>query len=531
MSAGRVLVVGAGPVGLATACELAQQGVEVRIVDQQVSASDHSRAAIVWPRQLELLRRIGVTFDLINAGHRIDAVSFYSEGRRRGGIDLTRLRTSIHPFAITVPQTTTEEILTARLVSHGIEVERGTTVVGIQGVDHEPAVTMRRGSGSTETSSFEWVVGADGAHSTVRRLLAIPFTPTSTDLRFGICDVRVDDGPQANTMHYYYSSAGAVGLAPMRGGIFRIAMSLPSLRIDGAVPPPPVREDFQKVLDTRAPGSGSIGKPEWTAAFDVRFGTAEKFRRGRCFLVGDAAHIMSPAGGQGMNTGLQDAINLGWKLAAVVSERVDSSLLETYELERRSAALQVTRSTGIQTRLGLIDHSVRRRIRDVSITVADRAGLLQYIGAPVLSQLDVTYASSRFPVSPRRGLRPGDRVPAFAEETPPVGRTSPLWPTLHPTSPTVLLWPGLRSQAGWPRFVVGVADALPETACVDVSELGNAALVRQFGRSAHAFLCRPDGHLAARSRIASPDEAGVASTARSIRPFVTRSRTMERGFA
>ncbi|ORI19692.1 hypothetical protein BJD99_01345 [Rhodococcus sp. 1163] len=522
----RVLVVGAGPVGLTTACELARQNIAVRIVDRQTSPSIHSRAAVIWPRQLELLRRIEVTSDLIGAGHRLDNVSFYSEGRRRGGIVLSRLENSIHPYAITIPQNATERILAAKLRSYGVEIERGTELLHIDNGHDEPYATLRSKDAALEGASFDWVIGADGAHSSVRRLLGVPFTPTSTDLRFGICDVAVADGPANTAMHYYYSPTGAIGLAPMRHGIYRVAMSVPARTADGAVPPPPVREDFQHALDTRAPGAGTLDIPEWAAAFDVRFGTAERFREGRCFLVGDAAHIMSPAGGQGMNTGLQDAVNLGWKLAAVICGHADRSLLDTYETERRSAALHITRSTGVQLRLGLVDGPIRRRVRDVAITLADRTGVLQRVGAPIFSQLDVTYSNARRPALVST-LEVGDRFPAFAPD--PAADTSGetgSWPTLDCDRLTLVLWPGVDPIQGWSTFVRGTAAALPEIACVDGGGIGNNALTAHLGRKPRLFLCRPDGHLLMRSAL--DIRRGAQHAVRTIGPHTLQAQTSQK---
>lgn len=513
MNKSTVLIVGAGPVGLVTACELRQQSIAVRVIDKRTTPPQHSRAAIIWPRQLELLRRIAVTSVLISQGHVVDSMDFYSEGRRKGGVNLGKIHGSVYPFAITIPQNTTESVLAERLRQLGGEIEFGTELVGIADVHRRPAVTLQRAEGSVETATFDWVVGADGAHSDVRRLLSIPFTAASSGITFGICDAPIKDGPSTQRMHYFYSRSGAIGVAPMRGGLFRIAMSL-----GPSVVGTPQLALFQSMLDERAQGSGIVGTPEWTAAFEVRFGTAEAFRLGSCFLAGDAAHIMSPAGGQGMNTGLQDAVNLGWKLASVIRGAAHSELLETYEVERRSSALRVTRTTGMQTNIGLAEGRIERRVRDGVITVADRVGVLQRVAGPILTQLDTSYAQDRR--SPLRyRLHSGDRVPAFVDDGSNTAARS--WPVLHPESYTLLLWPGTARGGRWGALVKQVGHVLPGMHRADLSPLVSPDLLRAFGRGPRFMLCRPDGHLATDGPIGRHVEAITAS----VNPFVSDART------
>lgn len=516
----RVLVVGAGPVGLVLACELLRRGIDVRVVDRRTQAPAHSRAAILWPRQLELLRRTGVTPALLERGHRVDTVAFWSEGRRKARVRLDALPDALYPFALTISQTDTEQVLAARVVELGGRVETGTELLTLThpgADDGGPHVSLRGPGGDVTYERFDWVVGADGAHSTVRRLLDVPFAAAPAGIAFGICDAPVEGAPSDRTVHYFWSGAGAIGLAPLRAGVFRIAMSLPSAD-DG----PPPRELFQRLLDERAPGSGTVGEPEWTAAFAVRFGTAEAFRRGRCFLVGDAAHIMSPAGGQGMNTGVQDAVNLGWKLAAVVHGEAPDALLDTYETERRAAAVRVTTTTGVQTRLGLVRSPWRRRVRDAALVVADRTGVLQRVAAPVLTQLDTSYAPGRAPLLGPRSLRVGDRVPGFVDD----GARWPgarAWPVLDADRWTLALWPGRRGEAGQQGRAERLAAALPGVHVTDLAALAAPALRRSLGGARRFLLVRPDGHLAASGPLGDADEPVAAQVRAALAAAPTAS--------
>lgn len=513
MTEPRVLVVGAGPVGLVLACELLRRGIDVRVVDKRTQAPAHSRAAILWPRQLELLRRTGVTPRLLERGHRVDAVAFWSEGRRKGTVRISRVPDALYPFAVTIPQTVTEEILTQRVLELGGTVETGTELLTLSHADADdgPHVSLRGPAGEVTYERFDWVVGADGAHSTVRRLLEVPFTAAPVNVAFGICDAPVAGAPSDRTVHYFWSGAGMIGLAPLREGVYRVAMSLPTA--DG---PPPPRELFQRLLDERAPGSGTVGEPEWTAAFAVRFGTAGAFRKGSCFLVGDAAHIMSPANGQGMNTGVQDAVNLGWKLAAVIRGEAPDALLDTYETERRAAAVRVTAATGVQTRLGLLGSPWRRHLRDAAVLVADRTRLLQR-AAPMFAQLDTSYAPGRAPLLGRRTLRVGDRVPAFVDDGGdwPAART---WPELDADAWTLLLWPGRPGRGGRrtdPGLAAALSAELPGVRVTDLGPRGSVALRRVLGGRPRFLLVRPDGHLAAHGGLAGL--AGARATVDAVR--------------
>ncbi|KGM02852.1 hypothetical protein Q760_10855 [Cellulomonas cellasea DSM 20118] len=511
---------GAGPVGLVLACELLRRGIGVRVVDKRTQAPAHSRAAILWPRQLELLRRTGVTPRLVERGHRVDAVAFWSEGKRKGTVRIGTIPDALYPFAVTIPQTATEEILAQRVVELGGTVETGTELLVLSHPDPRdggPHVSLRGAAGEVTYERFDWVIGADGAHSTVRRLLDVPFAAAPVNVAFGICDAPVEGGPSDRTVHYFWSGAGMIGLAPLREGVYRVAMSLPT-----AEGPPPPRELFQRLLDERAPGSGTVGEPEWTAAFAVRFGTAGAFRTGSCFLVGDAAHIMSPANGQGMNTGIQDAVNLGWKLAAVIRGEAPDALLDTYETERRAAAVRVTAATGVQTRLGLLGSPWRRRLRDAGVVVADRTRLLRR-AAPMFAQLDTSYAPGRTPLLRTRGLRVGDRVPAFVDDGAgwPAARA---WPVLDADAWTLLLWPGRSGRAADPGRAGTLAAELPDVHVTDLAPLVSPALQRVLGRAPRFLLVRPDGHLAAHGAL-----GGTATTVDAVLAVLPAAATAATG--
>jgi 2-polyprenyl-6-methoxyphenol hydroxylase-like FAD-dependent oxidoreductase len=496
-----VLIVGAGPVGLVLAADLVRQGVPVRVVDASTTDTPHSRAIVMWPRTLELLRRLAVVDRLDARGHRLDSVSFYSDGRRLGAVDICRLPDTPYPFALTIPQTSTEQVLRERFAELGGTVERGVrlTHLDAHGTDR-PLATLTHADGTVERVAADWVVGADGARSAVREHLGMDFPADSGEILFAIGDAQVG-GQVRDELVYAYRRDGALGVAPLADGAFRIAFSVPSWD-DGEAPP---RELFQRMVDRLAPTPGEVGELRWSTVFRAQRRTARTFRAGRVFLAGDAAHVFSAAGAQGMNTGIQDAVNLAWRLGGVIRGTLAPEVLDDYTTERRPAVERVSVNTQRQTVWGLL--RTRRAIatRNVLVRLARRSGVLQRFGAPLMSQTDVDYGPPR-PLW-RRGLRAGSRFPAFAGY--PAGATTDPaagWPVVDPDAFTLLVW----GRHGIDATGIAVRDVS-----------GYRGLRRLFGRRTAAVLVRPDGHVAAVLRTTDPAEVRTAVRQAGIRPHTT----------
>ncbi|MCD9143682.1 FAD-dependent monooxygenase [Streptomyces albireticuli] len=548
-AAAPVLVVGAGPVGLVVACELLQQGVPVRVVDANRNHSLHSRAISVWPRVLEVLRRIDVADTLVERGHRVSGVGYYSSGRLLGTARLDRLPDTPYPFGLMLAQSRTEEVLEKRLAELGGTVERGVRLTGLAQRPDHCAVTLEHEDGATEETEVPWLVGADGAHSTTRKLLGIPFEGDQPDVSFAIADAHVDGDLSDRLLGYCYSPGGSLALGPLGDGVFRLAVSVPHPEDDT---PPPLAL-FQEVLDARAPGHGVVRGLKWSTTFRVRVRTAARFSAGRCFLAGDAAHVMSPAGGQGMNTGLQDAVNLGWKLAGVARGRLDPAALDSYDAERREAAHRVTATTGRQTRWGFASRRAQIAARDLTLRGADRAGLVQRALAPIVAQTDTHYGPAPTPtelaseLARGTGARPGVRVPVllgavgvagsateagagdgegasldrdFTSEVLPDSRfTDGGWVAAERDAFTVLLrWdPADSAERRSEAYARMRAGAPPETRWTDLSAAPDGVLTRLLGPGPVAAVVRPDGHLFRRVR---PEEVPAAlRAARALRHF------------
>ncbi|WEV24264.1 FAD-dependent monooxygenase [Streptomyces sp. 71268] len=509
-----VLIVGGGPVGLVLGCELLSQGVPVRIIDGTPPGSAlHSRAIVVWPRSLELLSRVGAAEPLAEAGNRLDAVSYYSQKRPLGSIEMSRLKDTPYPFGLVIPQDRTEDVVRDRLVALGGKVEHGE-VTGLDNSGGRPVVEVTWAGGRTEQIESDWVIGADGAHSSVRRLAGIAFLGSGEDVLFAIGDGPIDGDLHHHELLYCYTRGGALGFAPFGGGLFRLAVSVPGWT-EGHAPP---RALFQRVMDERAPRRGLIGPLNWTTIFRARRRVAETLRDGRVFLAGDAGHIFSAAGAQGMNTGIQDAVNLGWKLAGVIRGTLEPGILDSYDSERRTAAERVVLTTAKQTSWGLFHRRKDVAVRDTLVRVARRTGALQRFGAPLMAQHDVTYrpAETLWDTLPSltRQARVGDRLPVFSRHGPAEGAAAGAtpgggrWPTIDPELPTLLMWAGERQHDAWARQRAALLETLPaEFAAVDIS--GWPGFRPLLGKQPRAVLVRPDGHIA--SLIApEPTELRIA---------------------
>ena len=511
MSAGDepdVLIVGAGPIGMQLACELLQQGVAVRMIDRQPAVDEtdpHSRGILVWPRSLELLRRIGIAEQMIEAGHRSPGVNYYSEGRLRGTARMHRLADSPYPFVLTLPQRETERVLRARLAELGGVVERGVELTGLSFDDDRPVAVLRRADGSAEQVAPGFLVGADGPGSTTRELLGIRFDGEPIDVTYAIGDAPVY-GDVPENAQYYYSRHGVVALVPLKGGVYRIAANIPHRGPEDGDPP---RELLEEVINKRAATSFRVGEPLWTRSFRPRLGLAESYGSGRCFLVGDAAHVISPAGGQGMNIGFQDAANLGWKLAAVVRGLMSEELLATYYPERSVGALRMSKTSAAQARFAMQRSTSRILRRDAIFVAARMLGLLDRILVPLLAQTDGDYTESANDPLFRRipyPVRPGQRVPLFAAAAGSDG-AAPLDLLRH----TIALWPGRSAPAQWPataRALRAEFDAVAYAAVVadlaDAVAPATERLRRAFGDRPVIATVRPDGHLAHLAPVHDP---------------------------
>lgn len=348
MSDTDVLVVGAGPVGLVAACQLVRLGVRVRVVDLLERPTDESRAVVIHARSLEMLAALGVRPRLEARGRRIDGLEI-ADGRTgavRADVDLTGIP-SRHPFMLDIAQPDTEAVLAERAAELGIVVERGVTLTALtQGADGVE-VTLRSAAGE-ETARVGWVVGADGGHSTTRHLVGARLEGGFHGQHFAMADVEVETSLAPETGRMFTHPDGLALMFPLRGRRARLIF----LVDDPGDATAPTLEQVEALARERMAGRVRATAAHWLTYFEIHHAQVPEYRHGRVLLAGDAAHVHSPAGAQGMNTGIQDAANLAWKLALVARHGAAPELLDTYQEERHPVGAAVVKLTTTLTDVG-----------------------------------------------------------------------------------------------------------------------------------------------------------------------------------
>ncbi|BBZ30294.1 pentachlorophenol monooxygenase [Mycolicibacterium madagascariense] len=342
-----VLIVGAGPTGLTLAAALLLQGVSVTLVDRQAEGANTSRAAGVNARSLEVLDRIDVTRRLVKEGVEAPRFTIRDRAATLLTVDFSGLATD-YPFTLLVPQSTTERLLLERVRELGGDVIRPKTLVTVAQDAARVTATFDDG----DTVSARYLVGADGMHSTVRTQAGIGFTGGAYEHEFVLADARLRGDAPTDEVRLFWASEGLTVVAPLPDGAFRIVAPM-----DGA-PEHPSADLVQRLLDDRGPGGLVVTDVVWSSRFRIHHRVADDYRAGRVLLAGDAAHVHSPAGGQGMNLGIQDAIALADALAAVLDGAPDTRL-DDYAATRRPIAEQVVALTDRLTRLATIPRSLR----------------------------------------------------------------------------------------------------------------------------------------------------------------------------
>ncbi|MCW2917178.1 MAG: monooxygenase FAD-binding protein [Actinomycetia bacterium] len=373
-----VLIVGAGPVGLTLATALVAKGVEVVLVDKAAEGANTSRAAVVHARTLEVLETIQVSEELVKRGVIVPRFTVRDRDRSLLTVGFDELPTK-YPYTLMVPQDITEEVLLERLHAQGGQVHRPYEVASLEQDDTGTTATMTTG----KVIRTKYTVGADGMHSTVREHAGIGFSGDTYAQSFVLADVRLDWEHQDDEVMLFFAPEGLVVVAPLPGGRHRIVAT-----IDEA-PEHPSREDVQALLDTRGPKAhpARVTDIVWSSRFRVHHRLADHYRSGRLFLAGDAAHVHSPAGGQGMNTGIQDALVLAGRLSAVLLEGVAESTLDEYEAERRPVAEEVVAFTHRMTRVATLGNAPLRVIRNAVLRVLDWVPAVHRTMAMNLSEL------------------------------------------------------------------------------------------------------------------------------------------------
>jgi 2-polyprenyl-6-methoxyphenol hydroxylase-like FAD-dependent oxidoreductase len=513
-----VLIVGAGPTGLLMACQLALRNVPFRIVDRSEDHTTQSRALVVQARSLEIFDQMGIAQEALDRGVRARTVGLIVNGKRVFELPVGTVgeQLTAYPYLLMLEQSQTEAILGDLLNRLGHTVERSTELLDFTDSGDIVTATVRHGDGTAEVVEADWVIGADGAHSLVRQMLGIPFDGKTYEQSLFVLDCEVRPRLPPDAMYVVMSDRAFTGFFPLTDGRSRVL---------GTVPPGLENRDsltFEDVatdFDRRVRLPVRLQNPAWLSLYRSHHRVVSTFRKGRCFLAGDAAHIHSPVGAQGMNTGLQDAHNLAWKLALVIQGRANQSLLDTYHDERITIARRLVRTTDRAFNYVNSQHPLLKTARlkvlplvmPIAAPLALRQRFLRELVFRTVSQIGIHYRSSVLSQEapdadfPRSAPLPGDRVPYVPAQ----GRFPGSPQLVRGTKLHLVSFSGASSEsdltAGATQALLGFADLIE---CHDVPlHRETQTLYRVFGvRERGYYLIRPDGYIATRGISLESDE-------------------------
>lgn len=393
------LVVGAGPVGLTAAWALARRGAPVRILDRASRRGDTSRAIVLWSRTLELLDALdpaGGAEPFVGAGHRVSGATLRAAGHEAdlARIEFDRIESRFR-FATLLPQSDIERLLEERAARCGVTVERGVELIGLDAGDDVVRVRLRHPDGREEIASTSWLVACDGARGSVRRALGLPFPGEPEPHDWWLADVEIAGDLEPDRATLFLHPAGFLGFFPIRPPLFRV-IAAPGRAEDDSEPDAPRLDEIRLLVAERAGTGLRVSDPAWLAGFRVQERLVENYRPARrVFLAGDAAHVHSPAGGQGMNTGMQDACNLAWKLALVArGEGREGPLLDSYDAERRPVGEEAIGHSRVLTRMAHLPGSLGRTIRDQMLSIVGGLAPIQSRAVEMLAGTGIAYPDS-----------------------------------------------------------------------------------------------------------------------------------------
>jgi 2-polyprenyl-6-methoxyphenol hydroxylase-like FAD-dependent oxidoreductase len=409
-----VLIIGAGPTGLVLALWLTSLGVKVRIVDKTADPGTTSRALAVQARTLELYRQLDLAKTIVARGHKVPAVNLWVQGEAAARISFETIGSGLtpYPFLQIFPQDQHERLLIERLETLGVAVERRTELIGFADKEDRVLARLRGPDGHEHDCEASYIAGCDGAHSIVRQTIGAGFPGGTYRQIFYVADVEAA-GPALNgELHVDLDEADFLGVFPLAGfGRARLIGTVRDERADHAD-----TLTFNDVSDRAINHlQVQIKNVNWFSTYHVHHRVTEHFRKGRAFLLGDAAHIHSPAGGQGMNTGIGDAINLAWKLAAVLAGRAGDGLLDTYEAERIGFARRLVATTdrifSFATAEGKIADILRTRVAPLLFPTALAFESVRDYLFRTVSQIMLNYRQSSLSRGTAGHVHGGDRLP------------------------------------------------------------------------------------------------------------------------
>jgi len=415
----QVLIVGAGPTGLMMACQLAIQNIPFRIVEKNAGITTQTRAIGVQARSLEIFRQMGFADKAVEEGQPTKAVNYLNKNTHlRIPIGEIGKGLSEFPYLLMLEQSKTEKFLLDFLHSYKVDVEWDTELISFSQNEDGVRSTVKTKNNKEETLITDYIVGADGAHSAVRHQLSIPLAGATYKQSLYVLDCQVDGPFKDDEVYLSFGHETFVAFFPMKHNLWRIVSALPpEVTNDKEVTFEDIHKHFSETTDVKV----TLSHPKWLSAYHSHHRCVSHFREGRAFLAGDSAHIHSPVGAQGMNTGLQDAYNLGWKLALVLQKKAKPVLLDTYNVERLPNAKRLVETTdrvfSMVVAKNIFEIIFTRYIIPMFVTIGTHFSGTRKLLFQTVSQIGIHYPDSLLATNAAYGsfndsaAKPGDRLP------------------------------------------------------------------------------------------------------------------------
>jgi 2-polyprenyl-6-methoxyphenol hydroxylase-like FAD-dependent oxidoreductase len=518
------LIVGAGPVGLTMAAALAHHGLNYRQIEKIAQPTDKSKALVLWSRSMELFEPLGAAASFLPYGLKAVGGTIHAEGRRIAHLNL---QSDESPFGypLMIPQSDTEHVLIEHLATKGKIVERQAELLNfVEGAD-SVVCRLRHADGREESLITPWLIGCDGAHSTVRHGAAMNFTGHAEPNDWMLADVHIAGALSPDEINVFLHAKGVLVFFPISKNRYRmiadLGLSDPSVhRAD------PTLADVQAKLDERGPGALIASEAVWLSNFRINERKVADYRRGRIMLAGDAAHVHSPAGGQGMNTGMQDAFNLAWKLALIQKGQGKAEpLLQSFSMERSAVGDQVLRAAEAFTTVATLRNPIAQSLRNQLAPILSASQFFQDKVRRSWQEISINCRHS--PLSAQGsvfggGQQAGDRL-CYAPLTAADGRPSTTFAVLDGTHHALLLLPGAdadsmpslltiaqQAQRAFPNVLmphVILQDDALATVAANLSipvfrDAQKAVYPRLWAAGPTMVLVRPDGYIGYRARAA-----------------------------
>lgn len=503
---GTVLIIGAGPAGMMAAIELSRFGIPVRLIEKTAKPADTSRAVTIQPRTLELLQQRGLTEKLVPQGNKVVAASVYGAGKRVFRLDFEGVD-SEYNYELLVSQATTEQVMRDALDKAGVVIERERTLISFAQPERHGDITavLEHADGTLEKFACLYMIDCEGAHSIARSTLGLEFEGKTLQENYALGDLYIDGDIPETDLNIFSSEHGFMGLFPMGDGRFRLIASNPFSKPEKGTEP--AVEELQRIYDQRSHIPAHFHDMTWSSWFRINSRMVDEMQKGQIFLGGDSAHIHSPAGGQGMNTGMQDMMNLGWKLAMVIKGKAKPELLKTYTPERVSVIKTVlTKTEGLTHAIGSENPIFRSVFNHIAPWIVS-TDFVQKNSTERMCQLSLDYRDSSMSAGDGHsgGLKAGDRVPDFAvtvlnhegsaDQEP---RPASLLELMDPSTFT-LFYSNLTDPAKTHAAIqgqIGAFHGIMRGHQIAPRDRQDTVFGEKFGTSSSILLVRPDGYIA-----------------------------------